>query len=461
VASRSRRIFLEIARYVFVGIHELRTEPAKRQAMRGLSKSGAALAGAAVCVLSAVAIIFAGTGGSHARPGARRGVWLLQEDLSYLAHEQQLAKAARVRRQIKAGVAHGTVGMGIGGSMPVPPPPPPPWSRGGHSWIYDDQYGTGIRPTDSVWCDCNTLAECKEKCGKAEEPEPEPEPEPALEPAPAPEPEPEEDVGQPAEVEEPAGEPPAEEAPEADSSPAEEEEEEKEPAQEEEPAEEPAAAEAPPQEEAGRGGTGYILTAPYEGYAPKLPPSGRGLPYGGVAPVLAAPPGAAGPVMYGAPYAGAAYGTPYSPAVDGGMSALLPSSWGGEDAAEHALTLSQWRVNILKSKLQQAHLRKSLMQASAPQVVEEGQGEPGEGEQGGEAEEAGGGAETAAVRRELAAEGKAVRGEAAATATAALAASSARTGAQAAQLAGEWMRGTDRQRRADRETDRREGGRGD
>ena len=97
----------------------------------------------------------------------------MQEDLSLLGHEQQLAKAARTRRQIKAGVAHGT------GMMPVTAPPPPSWGRGGHSWIYDQQYGDMVRPTDSVWCDCNTLAECKEKCGKAEEvPRPPPPPPP-------------------------------------------------------------------------------------------------------------------------------------------------------------------------------------------------------------------------------------------------------------------------------------------
>ncbi len=48
-------------------------------------------------------------------------VQMLQEDLSLLGHEQQLAKAARIRRQIKTGVAHGTIGMGIGGAHPVPP----------------------------------------------------------------------------------------------------------------------------------------------------------------------------------------------------------------------------------------------------------------------------------------------------------------------------------------------------
>jgi hypothetical protein len=53
--------------------------------------------------------------------GRPRGVQMLQEDLSLLGHEQQLAKAARIRRQIKTGVAHGTIGMGIGGAHPVPP----------------------------------------------------------------------------------------------------------------------------------------------------------------------------------------------------------------------------------------------------------------------------------------------------------------------------------------------------
>jgi len=83
----------------------------------------------------------------------------VQEELSLLGHEQQLAKAAKIRRQIKAGVATGTIGMGIGGSHPVTDPPPPSWSRGGHSWIYDQQYGDMTRPTVSVWCDCDTVAE--------------------------------------------------------------------------------------------------------------------------------------------------------------------------------------------------------------------------------------------------------------------------------------------------------------
>ena len=41
----------------------------------------------------------------------------------------------------------------------------------------------------------------------------------------------------------------------------------------------------------------------------------------------------------------------------------------GEDAAEHALTLAAWRVNILKSKLQQAELSKRLMAVASPEVV--------------------------------------------------------------------------------------------
>ena len=60
--------------------------------------------------------------------GRPRGVQMLQEDLSLLGHEQQLAKAARIRRQIKTGVAHGTMGMGIGGAHPVPPPRICAWS---------------------------------------------------------------------------------------------------------------------------------------------------------------------------------------------------------------------------------------------------------------------------------------------------------------------------------------------
>ena len=106
------------------------------------------------------------------------------------------------------------------------------------------------------------------------------------------------------------------------------------------------------------------IQAPYEGYAPKLPPSGRGLPYTGVAPFQDAP----------GPYSAAPAGAPFmvgggALTADGLGGGLLPSSWGGEDAAEHALTLSQWRVNILKSKLQQARLRKSLMAVSSPEIM--------------------------------------------------------------------------------------------
>ena len=382
----------------------------------------------------------AGVGAGRGGAG-RRGVYLLQQGLSYLGHEQQLARAAQVRRQIKTGVAHGTVGMGIGGSMPVPPPPPPTWSRGGHSWIYDDQYGPGVRPTDSVWCDCNTLAECKEKCGKAEEPEPEPEPDIAEAEEPA-----EEEQQEPPQEEEPAQDEPAAEA-ERQPEPAEDVEEpepeddteEEEPAAEEEQEEEPTheSAAEPDDDRQGNGGTGYILTAPYEGYAPKLPPSGRGLPYGGLPPVVAAQPAA----PYGAPYA--LYGAPYGAAgtpgggyggggVDGGMSALLPSSWGGEDAAEHALTLSQWRVNILKSKLQQAHLRKNLMDASAPRAIEAGENEAQRGDEDKDEDE-----ETAEVRRQLAAEGKDARREGENGApTGALAAQGGAVEAQAAELSG-------------------------
>ena len=188
------------------------------------------------------------------RGSLRPGVRLLQTNLSVLGHEQQLRAASKMRRQIKTGVAHGTIGMGIGGSMPVPPPPPPTWTRGGHSWIYDEQYGNGVRPNDSVWCDCDSLAECKEKCGKAEEPEPEAEPETV--------------PGQKRAAEEPAEESMVEHESEEEvtgdekESAVPEEQPNEEPAQEEE---EPLAQQEEPmskqdEPEKPSGGTGYILT---------------------------------------------------------------------------------------------------------------------------------------------------------------------------------------------------------
>jgi len=184
------------------------------------------------------------------RGSLRPGVRLLQTNLSVLGHEQQLRAASKMRRQIKTGVAHGTIGMGIGGSMPVPPPPPPTWTRGGHSWIYDEQYGNGVRPNDSVWCDCDSLAECKEKCGKAEEPEPEPEPETV--------------PGQESDAEETMVENESEEEVTGDEneSAVPEEQPNEEPTQEEdEPVaqqEEPASKQDEPEKPSG--GTGYILT---------------------------------------------------------------------------------------------------------------------------------------------------------------------------------------------------------
>jgi len=288
------------------------------------------------------------------RGSLRPGVRLLQTNLSVLGHEQQLRAASKMRRQIKTGVAHGTIGMGIGGSMPVPPPPPPTWTRGGHSWIYDEQYGNGVRPNDSVWCDCDSLAECKEKCGKAEEPEPEPEPETV----PGQERDEEKSMVEHESEEEVTGDENESAVPEEQPNEEPTQEEDEPVAQQEEPVSKQDEPEKP------SGGTGYILTAPYEGYAPKLPPSGRGLPYTGVGPFQDAP-GPDGAAPAGAPFmvGGGAL------TADGLGGGLLPSSWGGEDAAEHALTLSQWRVNILKSKLQQARLRKSLMAVSSPEIM--------------------------------------------------------------------------------------------
>ena len=301
----------------------------------------------------------------------RRGVWLLQEDLSLLAleqrrsqarlktrqiadgmekgQEQMLAKAVeRAKRQIKSDVATGSVGMGIGGSHPLPPPPPPTWARGGHSWIYTEQYGDGVRPTDSVWCDCDTLQECKAKCGKAEEPEVEP-----------------------ADVTSPAPEPEAAEADAAgaaeDDGPAEQvRSAEQDVSHEDEPfpASPPAASEAAVEAAEpvnNGGGAGFILTAPWEGYAPKLPAGGRGLPYGGISPFhlvpapapVALPADGEGDVGYVHPQE---YGYEPTTVADASSDGLLPANWVDEDAAQHALTLAQWRVNILKSRLHQVRL---------------------------------------------------------------------------------------------------------
>jgi hypothetical protein len=307
------------------------------------------------CVFGVVLLLFIASSRSGVSTNNYRTV-LLQENLSLLGHEEMLTRAAKRRREIKAGVAIGTGGMGIGGAVPVLPPPPPTISRGGHAWIYDKEYGVGQRPTTSVWCDCDSLAECKEKCGKAEEPEPEPEPEPE-EPTPEePASEDESGVGEQQTVaqdeveerktkeedytDESASEQPLQE-------PAEEEE-----SREEEPEELKEPAEPTNQNDAGNGGAGFVLTVPYEGYAPKLP-SGRGPPYGGSA---------------GIPRGGFASGGAVG--AEEGLG-LLPSSWVGEDAAQHALTLAQWRVNILRSKLEQADLTKRLMAASSPLAAED------------------------------------------------------------------------------------------
>jgi hypothetical protein len=49
-------------------------------------------------------------------------------------------------------------------------------------------------------------------------------------------------------------------------------------------------------------------------------------------------------------------------------SQQLPMEWAAEDAAEHAYNLAQWRVKILRAKMEQATLRKQLMAVAMGEV---------------------------------------------------------------------------------------------
>jgi len=60
-------------------------------------------------------------------------------------------------------------------------------------------------------------------------------------------------------------------------------------------------------------------------------------------------------------------------------SQQLPMEWAAEDAAEHAYNLAQWRVKILRAKMEQAKLRKQLMSVTMGATEEpEGPSESGD-----------------------------------------------------------------------------------
>lgn len=298
------------------------------------------LLAAGVIVLSCCIVTawMGGAGAAGGRPSA-----LLQEGIFTPAVQETIEPEgggpARQQSLLSGYTAMGTVGGGEHGLHPIPPPPPPTWARGGHSWVMDGIYGTGQRPTTGIWAKKGFPGEMNEgppatDSGGVEEEDAVPTEEPS---------EPAEPAGEPAAEEEPAedfaepqaeeGEAAAEDEP-AEGEPEEEEVEEpngQEEEVEEEPVEEPAeeAPAAAPQEEAGGcddeedcGGGAVVVNVP-------------GAPTHTVQQV---------PVPV--------------PAV---ASQQLPMEWAAEDAAEHAYNLAQWRVKILRAKMEQAKLRKQLM----------------------------------------------------------------------------------------------------
>ena len=245
----------------------------------------------------------------------------IQETL--VAQPQRGGAGARRQSLLAGYAAMGTVGGGEHGLHNVPPPPPPTWARGGHSWVYDKEYGTGVRPTTGIWAPMKADAEGPPtpSDGGVEEEDEVPTEEPS-EPAPAEEEQ--EDEGAPADepAEEPAEEPAAEEAAQEEEEPAEQ--------QAEAPVPEPAAAEEPEggeeqgcDDEENCGQQGVVVNVP-----------GGGTQY----------------VMQQVPVP-----------VPAAASQQLPMEWAAEDAAEHAYNLAQWRVKILRAKMEQAKLRKQLM----------------------------------------------------------------------------------------------------
>eukprot|EP00961_Rhodomonas_salina_P268573 3629611-Rhodomonas_salina.1 len=181
----------------------------------------------------------------------QEGVFTPGLEVKMVPRQQQLF-------QSKAQVAMGS-GGGKHGLWPMPPHPPPTWTRGGNTYVYDNIYGIGQRPTTGVWASGGTYPKGEEEQGETpaeqeeeveqerEEPRPvAPGPPPRQEPrrfggASPPEPG---EMGMPpsapAQEEEPAAQEEEEEPEqeEEEEKPGEEEEEEPEQEEEEEPEEE-------------------------------------------------------------------------------------------------------------------------------------------------------------------------------------------------------------------------------
>eukprot|EP00802_Teleaulax_amphioxeia_P012783 Tamp_12828.p1 GENE.Tamp_12828~~Tamp_12828.p1 ORF type:complete len:478 (-),score=144.80 Tamp_12828:342-1712(-) len=296
------------------------------------------VAALACCVLAAW------VGGGEARaaaPVARLQEGVFTPGIQETFVPQQQGGGARQQSLLAGYVAMGTVGGGQHGLHNAPPPPPPTWAQGGHSWVYDGIYGNHQRPTTGIWAQKGFGgpmggggAPAPDDGGVEEEdrvPTEEPS-EPAAEAEPAAEPgaeTPAQDFAEPADEGEPAA---------AEEQPAVEEVEEPN-GQVEEVEEEPAAAEEPAQEE----------------QQPAAEPEGEcddEEDCGGGAVVVNVP---------GAPQMPAVQPQPVPYPVPAVASQQLPMEWAAEDAAEHAYNLAQWRVKILRAKMEQAKLRKQLM----------------------------------------------------------------------------------------------------
>ena len=327
---------------------------ARARMLDALSASGAAFPRSAplgnrarllaVSVVSVVVCCAAAAwlGSPAAAPAAalQEGIFTpgIQETL--VAQPQRGGAGARRQSLLAGYAAMGTVGGGEHGLHNVPPPPPPTWARGGHSWVYDKEYGTGVRPTTGIWASMKADAEGppSPSDGGVEEEDEVPTEEPS-EPAAAEEEQ--EDEGAPAEEpaeEQSAEEPAAEEAAQEEEEPAGE--------QEEAPVPEPAAAEEP------------------EGGAEQGCDDEENCGQQGV--------------VVNVPGGGTQYVTQQVPVpVPAAASQQLPMEWAAEDAAEHAYNLAQWRVKILRAKMEQAKLRKQLMAVTmgATPDVEEGPSE--------------------------------------------------------------------------------------
>ena len=202
--------------------------------------------------------------------GSGRAELLEDGDRAAPASELQLDQAGR--EQALNGIAMGTHG-GADGLHNIPTQRPT-WERGGATWVYGSIYGDGIRPKDSVWCDCDSPEECQAKCGGAEEhveaPESPPKGQEEVQGEPPQEEQQEGQQQQPVETqaaEAPAAEPEAEEAVPAR------------PRYRDEKPREKVSRRQQQQEEKQMGGTGYVLTLPQEGYEPKLPVSGQPMAY--------------------------------------------------------------------------------------------------------------------------------------------------------------------------------------